>query len=521
MIKPTLALIVAVVVLAKIVSTSAENILFLQTLSSKSHHIWNKQIIDRLYDNGHNLTILSFFEEKSIPGKTFLVAADFMGKIMAEYSDWDYTAEVDPFINIKQMYDYYSLASRIISEENAFLELLKYPKTFRFDLIVHDFTMGQFLLGLVEYFGNPPLVSVTAFNIPSYAITLADAPLMTTYMPHYTAEFTNRMTFIERVKNTLFWAFDIFYRSQVYMRGENSLSRKIFGQETTSLNAIEKRSDLILVNCDFSMDYYQPLPPNVIPVAGLHVFRKEDISPVIKQFIARANKGVILLSFGTIFATEMLGEQVNKAIMDVFRGMSDYGFIWKHGDPASLGVMPPNVLVLPWVPQAAVLSNQRTRLLISHGGLLSLQEASWYGVPVVAVPFFVDQQSNADKLERTGVGAKLLPKDINEENLRKSILKVVENESYRTNMKLRSQRFRSQPEHPLDRAIFWIEKVIENKGLGYLRSPGHDMSLVVLYGLDMIGVVLLVLLLVYSLLRKCAAKVSGQKSTKPSKSKKE
>ncbi|XP_055526343.1 UDP-glycosyltransferase UGT5-like isoform X2 [Wyeomyia smithii] len=513
-----ISLLAALSVSLQIVST--ENILFLQTLASKSHHIWNKQIFDRLYDNGHNLTILSFEEETSVPGKTFLVVEHFMERVMAEYKDgWDNVDLRNPFKNIMMMYEYYGISSRILEKDDAVQQLLAYPKTFKFDLIIHDLTMGQFLLGFVEYFGNPPLVSVTAFNIPPHVTTMADTPLRTTYMPHYASCFDSKMSFLERVKNTLYWTVDIFMRNRVYMANENRRIKRLFGKEATSATIIERQSDVVLVNADFSMDYYQALPPNVIPVGGLHVSRKENSPPIINQFIARANKGVILLSFGTNIGSEMLGERINQAIFNVFRSMPNYGFIWKHDQPEKLGVPPPNLLVLKWVPQATVLSNKRTKLFISHGGLLSLQEATWHGVPVVALPMFVDQFSNAEKLVRAGVGVALPMLDIDETKLGKAISTILDEPSFTTKMKERSYHFKGQPQHPLDRAIFWIEKVIENEGLSYLHSPAHDMSVFAVYGLDMVGVVLLVAVGYYLLIRKHFKKRSAPK--KEHKSKKE
>ncbi|XP_062536187.1 UDP-glycosyltransferase UGT5-like [Armigeres subalbatus] len=512
------SLLCAAVVLVVIPAAFAENILFLQTLASRSHHIWNKQIFERLFNNGHNLTILSFEEEESVPGKTFLVVKDFMTKLMADYEgDWDYTIEQSPFVNIHFMYDFYNKASRLLTKEEAVLKLLEYPKTFKFDLIIHDLTMGQFLLGFVEHFGNPPLVSLTAFNIPSHVTTMTDAPLFTTYMPHYASKFDNHMNFIERVKNSLYWAFDLFYRNRIYMTNEDRRVKQIFGKNATSVKRIEQRSDVVLVNSDYSMDYYQALPPNVIPVGGLHVGRQEKVPPVVKQFIARANKGVVLLSFGTNVASEMLGDKTNEDIFKVFRSLPDYGFIWKHGSPEKLGVIPPNVLVMKWVPQAAILAHSRTKLLISHGGLLSLQEASWHGVPVVAVPFFVDQYSNAEKLVKAGVGVQLLPKNINEESFKEAILQILDNPSYHKKMKERSYRFKAQPEHPLDRAIFWIEKVLENKGLNYLRSPALDMSIYQIYAIDMVASVLFVAFLYYLIIRRHIGRPVPPNKSKPKK----
>ncbi|XP_065095063.1 UDP-glycosyltransferase UGT5-like [Ochlerotatus camptorhynchus] len=508
----------ALVVLVVIPSACADNILFIQTLASKSHHIWNKQIFDRLYNNGHNLTIISFEEEQSVPGKTFLVVKDFMTRLIAEYGgNWDYTVVQSPFVNIHFMYDFYNKASRLLAEEEAVQRLLAYPRTFKFDLIIHDLTMGQFLLGFVEYFGNPPLVSISAFNIPPHVTTMADAPLRTTCLPHYASSFGTGMNFIERVKNTLYWALDIFYRNRIYMTNEDRRVKRLFGSNSTSVKLIEQRSDFILVNSDFSMDYYQALPPNVIPVGGLHVSRTEKVPPIVKQFIARAIKGVVLLSFGTNVASEMLGEKINVDMFKVFRSMPDYGFIWKHGDPASLGIMPTNVLVLKWVPQAAILSNTRTKLLISHGGLLSLQEATWHGIPVLSIPFFVDQYSNTDKLIRAGVGIKLLPKDINEESFKDAIMNVLDDPSYQARMKQRSYQFKAQPEHPLDRAVFWIEKVLENNGLSYLRSPALDMNIFQIYGIDMLTIILLIAFIYYLILQRHLKQPATTEKEKPKK----
>ncbi|XP_055629315.1 UDP-glucosyltransferase 2-like [Toxorhynchites rutilus septentrionalis] len=499
-------------------STSAENILFLQPLPSKSHHIWNKQIFDRLYNNGHNLTILSFEPEKSTPGKTFLMIDNFMEKFKAEYDEELIpTAQLNPFTNIVVMYKFLNTASRILAKEDAIRQLLSYPKSFKFDLIIHDFTMGQFLLGFVEYFGNPPLVSISAFNIPSYVTTIADAPLYTTYMPHFSSGYDTRMNFLERAKNTLYWAFDIFYRNQIYMTNEDRRAKQLFGRDSTSVKVIEKRSDVILVNNDFSMDYYQPLPPNVIPVGGLHISRSEEVPPIVKQFIARAIKGVILVSFGTNIASENLGENVNNDMYKVFHSMPEYGFIWKHGNPETLGAIPPNLLVMKWVPQAMILAHPRTKLFISHAGLLSLQEATWHGVPVIAIPFFADQYSNADKIVSARVGVKLPLTDINEPNLKQTILQVVNDSRYHAKMKERSYLFKGQPDSPLDRAIFWIEKVIENKGLSYLRSPSHEMNIFQMYGLDMIGTVLLVAFCYYLIIRKHIRKVVSTDRNKPKK----
>lgn len=44
---------------------------------------------------------------------------------------------------------------------------------------------------------------------------------------------------------------------------------------------------------------------------------------------------------------------------------------------------------------------------MTHGGLLSAQEATFEGVPRVVMPFFGDQPMNAQKVVESGVGLAL------------------------------------------------------------------------------------------------------------------
>jgi len=53
------------------------------------------------------------------------------------------------------------------------------------------------------------------------------------------------------------------------------------------------------------------------------------------------------------------------------------------------------------------LGHKKTRLFISHGGLLGLQEAAYCGVPVLGVPLYGDQRANMAALEARGTAKTL------------------------------------------------------------------------------------------------------------------
>ncbi|NLG05418.1 MAG: glycosyl transferase [Clostridia bacterium] len=81
--------------------------------------------------------------------------------------------------------------------------------------------------------------------------------------------------------------------------------------------------------------------------------------------------------------------------------MSIGPFISEEG----LGEVPGNIYIYQTVPQLDVL--RHASLLITHGGMNSIGEAMYYGVPMILVPMGTDQPMNTDRVEEFGLGKKI------------------------------------------------------------------------------------------------------------------
>ncbi|GAA0135378.1 glycosyltransferase [Paenibacillus sp. YSY-4.3] len=66
--------------------------------------------------------------------------------------------------------------------------------------------------------------------------------------------------------------------------------------------------------------------------------------------------------------------------------------------------VPDNFLIYPFVPQVKIL--QHAALFISHGGMNSVMESLWYGVPLLMVPQSSDQPLVAARAEELNLGKK-------------------------------------------------------------------------------------------------------------------
>jgi MGT family glycosyltransferase len=71
----------------------------------------------------------------------------------------------------------------------------------------------------------------------------------------------------------------------------------------------------------------------------------------------------------------------------------------------SLGAIPPNFIVRNFVPQLEIL--KRANLFITHGGMNSVQESAWFGVPMVVIPQQLEQALVARRVAEIGAGIAL------------------------------------------------------------------------------------------------------------------
>ena len=90
-----------------------------------------------------------------------------------------------------------------------------------------------------------------------------------------------------------------------------------------------------------------------------------------------------------------------------------------------LGKIPDNFSIYSFVPQLEVLEN--ADVFITHGGMNSITESLYYGVPMIVIPFITDQPLNAKRIEELQLGKKLELKKITSEMIKTTTLSVMKN----------------------------------------------------------------------------------------------
>lgn len=135
----------------------------------------NRALINGLAAAGHNLTVVSNDLDKNPPPNAHYI---YLEKTYEEFEtgeqQFDLVSDTQGILEgIDLLYDWCHVASIGMAKSKGMKSLLNYPDNFKFDVVIHDFTCGSFLLGFLKKFDNPPLVHVTAFNYPPYSIGMS------------------------------------------------------------------------------------------------------------------------------------------------------------------------------------------------------------------------------------------------------------------------------------------------------------------------------------------------------------
>ena len=147
------------------------------------------------------------------------------------------------------------------------------------------------------------------------------------------------------------------------------------------------------------------------------------------------------------------------------------------GGPRRRG--PERLRIVPWAPQNDLLGTPgAVALYVTHGGISSLSEAAYHGVPVVALPQGAEQPDNAAKVEHRGLGVGLR-RGASAEELAAAVERVLSDEGGRFARAARAAAVRMRAGRPPAAAVVAaaIERVAIASGAfeDPLSDPGWRM----------------------------------------------
>ncbi|CAC5399671.1 UGT [Mytilus coruscus] len=327
------------------------------------------------------------------------------------------------------------------------------------------------------------------FSSAHYDPNLHRTPFNPAYMPAFLSGFTDKMTFRERMINTVLYTLQLIKPT---MPSFGNLVAKYVPEKPFMSNSELENSFLLhIIDGDILMDYPIPIASNAILCGGLAAGPAKSLISRIESFAEKSKDGLVIVSFGSIIKS--CPEKIMNKLISAFQKMKHFNFIFRSGDYEKENG---NILLLPWLPQNDLLGHVKTKLFITHCGKSSVFEALYHGVPMIAFPIALDQKSNAAVIKDKGYGILMDILEFSVNELVENINKVVHNSTFMFSIKNASEIFHSRPQTPTQRAAYWID-LVTKYGSDHFRPASLDMPwycyfMVDVYLVYLVGLVLAV-----------------------------
>lgn len=174
--------------------------------------------------------------------------------------------------------------------------------------------------------------------------------------------------------------------------------------------------------------YEEEFDDAIYKFIGTSIYPRKDKSDIQLEDV---KKPIIYISMGTVFNNKMkFYKQCIKAFGD--KQVTVIMSVGKKVRLEHLGKIPENFMVRAFVPQLEVLKH--ADVFVTHGGMNSINEALYYGVPMVVIPSMTDQPSNAERVEELKLGKRLEHKSITVDELEEVTMSVLSDSTIMSNV---------------------------------------------------------------------------------------
>lgn len=202
---------------------------------------------------------------------------------------------------------------------------------------------------------------------------------------------------------------------------------------------------------------------------GPSIFARQDAEPFPIDRLA--DRPTLYISLGTIF------NRHPDFFTLCFQAFGDQpcNVVIAHGssiDPMTLGPVPQNVLLASHVRQLELLPY--TSVFLTHGGMNSVMESLYHGVPMVVIPPMMEQAQTAQQVQKLGLGVALHPDTLTVETLREAVTRVCSDPTIR--MRTRSMQHTVRAAGGYQMATDAIMEFVHTRDGGRKGSQWQSMS---------------------------------------------
>uniref|UniRef100_A0A0N5A0E1 glucuronosyltransferase n=1 Tax=Parastrongyloides trichosuri TaxID=131310 RepID=A0A0N5A0E1_PARTI len=319
------------------------------------------------------------------------------------------------------------------------------------------------------------------------------SPSPPSYLPVRGTKLTEDLTFFQRNYNLLAYIRSLFIHQHIILRRIDKLFQKYYPGQVADAFSMERNASINFVNTPPIFDFARPYMPRVNFVGALHCHKPNALTDEFQTFIDQKNKFVVIsggFSTNWKYASK---DQIN-AIVEAIRSLKNYNFVWQYNGP-SINNLPTNVMVKKFIPQQDLLGHKKCVLHISHGGLNSVIESVYHGVPVLGIPLTSYSYDNLLRITERKAGLILEKDKWNKENIVEAINKIINTPTFKEEINLFQDMVTDVPYSELDHATFWVEFIVRHQEVPHARSGADKLNIIQYFMIDVIAFLLCTTLL--------------------------
>ncbi|KAK5645032.1 hypothetical protein RI129_006332 [Pyrocoelia pectoralis] len=390
---------------------------------SSSHQQLGNKILCELAKRGHEVTAIvqGKFAPKNAVTNFKPIVIEYGAFLRDQSSTLYKTPERGPIDQIRDLHAGGVFLTELFFNQTSVQNLLKSNQ--EFDMVILEQFVNEAFKGFCYYYKAHCVVVYTVGSSRSTNLQMGN-PLNPSYMPDVLLNYSSKMNFVQRLFNSfaVFFATLSFYWT--VLPKHNEILQKNF-PGAPYITELYYETSLILLNSHVGTSSPVPLLPNMIEIGGFHLNSPKRLPKDLQTYLDEGKDGVIYFSMGSNLKGKDMEEGKRNAILKVFSKLKQR-VLWKW-ENETVPDQPNNVKLGKWMPQQDILAHPNIKLFVTHGGLLSIIEAVYHGIPIVGIPIFGDQGMNVAIAKADGYGKVVEFSTLTEENFGNAVTEVLNN----------------------------------------------------------------------------------------------
>ncbi|KAG6449959.1 UDP-glucosyltransferase 2-like [Manduca sexta] len=463
------------------------SILALFSSLSYSDHLVFRGYVSLLAQSGHSLVVMTPYPGQFMYPDTENIVELDVGQESAPF--WDeykklLTNTDDYYPQLRAMNEL-SLKIAIAQLKSKQMTALFINPNIKFDLVITEADVPLLYAVADKY--KVPHISITTSNGKIHQYEAKGNPIHPILYPDVnTLNYGN----LSRWQKVIEFYRHIQTKNEFYnnyLPLSELAAKKIFGLKR-DLQQVEYDIDLLFIASNPLLIGNRPVVPAITFVDRMHITPDISLPQNVQAFLDSQIKGVVYFSVGAIQDAEQLSPRILQIFADAFKELP-FTVLWKIGNTTMVNKSN-NVVTQAWFPQQQILAHRNVKAFITHGGQRSLEEALFYEVPIIGLPFVKSRKTFIGEYIKYGVGEIVNPYDMDEETLKTIITAVASDNKYKKAIvKLKDMVVDDVISGP-ELAVWWTEYVLRNGGAQHLRSAAVGATFVKYYMLDLLSYLL-------------------------------